>query len=520
MKRFLRKWGIGLSVLLAVMLAGCQPAAGVNLDQMLLNQLDITSQEESGSFRLEIDWNEKYLEKEADSELAKLATLLGQVSVEIEEAKTDAAGRAIIEGSLALGGKSPIAFTLHMDKTKLYVAAEGVKRPVVIDLEELAGGSPAYSLDLQANQQMVLDMVKEAASYFVRHLPNPPTVDISREWTGVGGHYDTLTKVHAEINGEQFGELLVPYVDALIQDEEGFRTMLSGVLRFVSQIDPALLDNLGDGGEAGVPTDEELETLAEEGFRELFPLLKELRDRLSELKRSTEWELIFDKGIVLKTDLYLDDAMFIRKSDTELTIAPIALQLPTSPVHSITLSSHSERWNLNGNVTVPEVTVPDGALGPEELSGTTAVRMLQSIEEDSVLYDLLKNDLQIDDSRFEMNEYNFYGTAPILAGEGSAQALHVPVRYALDSFGNSIEYDHEAGEIRFVDEGTGQEIALRIGSSEARVDGAAVQLSVPVYLIDGNAYMAADDLFPLLKATYTYETDEWGSVTVTVERDL
>lgn len=517
MKRHWRKWGFGLCVLLAALLAGCQAAGGVNLDEMMLKQLETASLEQSGKLELEIDWNEKYLQIE-DPEFAKYAELFGRVSLEIKNAKTDQAGRSRIEGSLALGGKAPVSFALHVDENKLSLEAEGAKRTLVIDLEEAAGATPsAFGPGIEEDPALLRQLVREAAVYFVKHLPNPPKVDVSREFTNVNGQSLQLTKVHAELNGQEIGELLVRYVDALVQDEAGFREMLGNVVKLLAEVNPEQLQEMG-GSDAESPDMQA--AMADEAFHSTYPMLKEIQATLEEAKQDPEWDVVFDKGITLKTDLYLDNQLHIRKSDTELSIAPIVLQMPTSPVHSVTLRMHSEMWNVNGDVTVPPVETPDNAVGTKELDEMSSIQFVRLFEEDSVLYDLLKNEFEIDDTRFELDEYSFYGTAPILVGEGGSATLHVPVREALDDFENEIEYDPETAAIRFTDEGTNREIVLTIGSSEAQVNGKPVALSEPVYLIDGYAYMAADDLFGLLNATYTYEKDESLGIVVTVERDL
>lgn len=510
-----------LSVALVVLLAGCQASGGMDLDAMLMNQLDIKTVEETGSFELIIDWNEQFIENNEDERFAALAKLLSHVRVDIENARADAEGRAAVKGTITLGGKAPIGFFVHTDQSRLYLEIEGAQQPLYIDVDGMTGGSimnPALTIN-QSND-IATEMVKEAAVYFIRHLPNPPTLAITRENTVVGGQSQMMTKVHAEIKGDELGEWLITYVDALLQDEEGLLEMLRSVTEKMNEmyrLDPEMLKELGiPDEEAYEAADAGLFNFTDEDFEELLMMLLDARLQLEELRQGSEWDMIFDEGIELKMDVWVDDKLHVRKSDMELVIEPAVFKLPFSPVNSIIVRSHEENWNINGNV---EIATPsgEGAWGFEDLMNISNHQLLRMLEEDSVLYDLLKNDFAIDDSYFLLSPYNFYGTAPYIAGDGT---LMVPVRDALDRFEIRATYDHDTRTIRFYDEGTVQEIVLYMDSSTALVNGRTVQLGWPIVVIDDYSYMAAEDLFKLLRAVHTYEIDDWDELWVKVTRDL
>jgi hypothetical protein len=519
MSKFTRKWKIRLvSVVLVVLLAGCQPFEGFDLNQLLLTQMDIVSVEEKGSYELKIEWNETYIENNEDKRFAALARLLSQIRLDIEKAQTNADGSSAAEGTIALGGKTPVGFIIRTDESGMYFEVDGARQPLFIDFNEFAGGSWP-----RPNFSQVVDntsLAKEAAAYFVRHLPNPPILKITRENTDVGGQSLATTRVHAEIKGDQLGEWLLQYLDALLQDEEGFRAMLQSMAEWMNEIyslDPEWMEETGFPEDDADARDARMDSFVEEGLQELFPLLEGARSSLEELRQGSEWQMIFDEGVELKLDLWADDRLHIRKTETELVIAPAVFRLPFSPVHGITLRSQYERWNVNEDVEVPAPGTPEGAFGVANLADMSSHKLLRMLEEDSVLYDLLKNELQIDDSYFALSPYNFYGTAPFIAEDGT---VIVPVRVAVENFDIAIGYEHDTRTIRFYDEGTQQEIVFRIGSSTAMVNGQAVELSRPLELIDNYSYMDADDLFKLMKASYTYKKDEWEDLWVNVERDL
>jgi len=522
--KWVRKWRNRLfSAALIVFLAGCQASGGVDLNAMLMNQLDVRSAEQTGSFELIIDWNEQYIENNEDESFAAVAQLFSHVKVDIARSVADESGRAYVEGTVSLGGRPPIGFVLRADETSLYVEVEGFRQPLLLDLSEIAGedaASATIAFNSAANE-VTREMMKAMGAYFIRHLPNPPVLDIKRESVTVGGRSETMTKVHAEIKGDAIGDWLIKYADALLEDKEGLQEMMRAVtekMKELYELDEAFMED------AGIPegdADEvfaELEYYAGEGFAEILPLLEEARNGLETLRQSGQWNMIFDEGIVLTLDVWVDDRLHVRKSDMELVIAPAVLKMPFSPVHSVTLRSSEENWNVNGKVEIPQPEAMDSAWGIENLVYASPYSLLRMLEEDSVLYDLLKNEFRIDDSRFSVSPYNFYGTAPFIAEDGT---LFVPVRSTLEEFGITVGYDHETREIRFYDEGTDQEFTLYLDDAGiVIVNGRQIELSRPLVVIDGYSYLAAGDLFQLLRAAYTYEKDEYDDVWVNVKRDL
>lgn len=521
-KKLFRKWGLGLCALMTAVVVGCQSVGGLNFDDVILNQLEIESQESSGRLTVEIDWNEEAAEAEADEASLALLPLLSRVEIAINHAATDAEGRTLVEGSIGLGGKKPAAFRLHADEKALLVELEGAKKPLALDLSESAG-SVLGELGLPAEQETALaepmrKLVRTVASYFVHHLPNPPKFEVGLASTQVNGENQTLTKVHAELDGAQLGELVLDYLDALAADKEGFRAMLAEVVSWIKALPPELTDGVPIEDE--VTTPEEEKQFIEEGVDELFPLLEEWRADLKSSREEPEWAEIFDKGISLKADFYVDAKLHVRKSDVELTIAPAAFSEPDSPVRSIKIRSASETWNVNGDVRVEPVVVHPLAVDLDAMEEITGIEFLRLFREDSTVYDILKNDAKIDDVSFELDTGWGFGIDPYVEREEAGDVLYVPVRYTLAEFENEVSFGKDRGEIAFTDLGTMQDITLYLGSDDALVNWQKVKLGHPVKRIGSYAYVAADDLFPLLKATYQAEDGGDGEWRVTVKRDL
>lgn len=521
MKRHFRKWGIGLCAMLTAVLIGCQAVGGLDLNQAFLSQLDVASKEQSSTLTVAIDWKEEQLET-MDPQYAPLAAMMSQIDLRIEKMSTDGEGRSLVDGSIGLAGQSPVGFTLHIDGWKFRLDVDGAKRPLVIDMAELAGDElPDAKLIMGSDmQQQIKEMIRPVAAHFIKHLPNPEGLNVSRVATDVNGENLSLTKVHAEFDGEQLGNLLETYVQALVQDEAGIRSMLNEVAQWAAALPPELM--LAFSGEEAVkkPSQEEIDDAVEQGVQEIVPALRQLQAEIADLKQQPEWVLAFDQGITFKTDLYVDDQLRLRKSDTELVLKPVVFRMADSPVNGITIRSHNEIWNVNGKIDIPPVEKPLRAIRPEQLEELSSVQFVRLFEDDSAIYDILKNDLQVDDSNFELFGWPGDGMSPYVAGDGGTETLYVPLRQVLDGFEDQVSFTPKTGELRFYDPGTWQEIVLRVGSSEMKVNGEKAALSGPVELRDGYTFVPAEDLFKLLQAQYTYEQDEDGFIVVTVKRDL
>ncbi|MBW5445314.1 hypothetical protein GE107_04460 [Cohnella sp. CFH 77786] len=522
-KRRYRKIGLWLSMMLVVVLVGCQAVFGLNLDGMLLKQLEVRSLEQSGKLDIELDLNDKAI-AEDEPGIAQALGLFKKMTFTIDHAATDGTGRLDMKGSVTFGGKGAIPLELHTDEKSVRLDIGGLKQPIVMTTDslnaEVLNGMMMPGMgfsNLEAGDKQIAEwtrsLIQSVASYFVHHLPNPPKLEVGRAWEPVNGTFMSLTKVHAELNGEQLGELIPAYLDNMLKDEAGFKDMLRSLVKAFAALPPEARESLGI---EDLPASEnDIEAFVNEGMSELLPMLQELRDELAEARKDEMWGQIFDKGISLKTDLYVDDSLFLRKTDTELVISPAYFAEPDFPIRSIRIHGSADIWNVNGDVTVQPVDIPEGALTEKDLESMQAYDFVRSLDSSSVLYDLLKNDLQIDDQSFEISSE--WGIPFVKDKNGKA---YVPVRYSLEQLGDKIIYTHETKEIRFADGASGQEIVFNIGSAEAYVNGQKATLSSAVYQEGPYAYIAADDLFGILRAEYTIEESGNGESVMKVKRDL
>ncbi|WP_391573326.1 hypothetical protein [Cohnella sp.] len=513
--RTLKRWGWTVCVLLLTVIVGCQSVGGLNLNDMLVKQLSIEKQEQSLVLELEVDVNEALLASE-DEKAKKAVELLRKLKLELVHSKADALGNQWVTGNLVTS-KGSIPFTLHADEKAVRIDIDGAKRPFVLELSALQDELGTMALpsgeDRQAMMESVRKLAQNIGSYLIKGLPNPPVITVDQVNETIHGESTKLTKVHAELNGEQLGQLLPLYLENLIKDKEGFRATVVQVFEWLYEMEEDL--------DLGLRDSESLNAEAMANFT-IETLLPELEDALEDLKKAQheeEWKQIFDKGITLKTDLYVDESLHIRKSNLEAVIAPAAFAEEDSPIRSIKVRASSEMWNVNGEVEIPAVETPVNALKLEELDNYDAYRFVRMFDSDSVVYDLLKNDFAIDDQSFTLSSE--WGIPFFVDEEGTA---FVPLRETLGEFGIRPNLEVPANgpmEIRFYDRPTAKSIILRKDSDQATVNGETVKLAHPLMNDANMTYISADDLFGLLGAEYeVVEWEDYDEQMMEVTRDL
>lgn len=505
-------------VLLLAFIMGCEPVGGMNVNEMILKQLDVSKKEQSQLIELEIDFSDR-LTSDEDAEIAKVVKWFERSSLQITLSKFDDLGNVWIEGVLSFA-KGSIPFKLHADSKAVRFDIDGVSRPLIIETHYLTDFPlPIVSPEsLNENSQRevlvsVRQLVRKVAEYFVKALPNPPVIRAERVSDSINGVPTSLTKLHAELNGEQLGELLLVYLDRLVQDKEGFRHMLREIVLWRMELPPDIQDIFG-GAEA-FEEEMHVDEIVDDGMATLWPWLESLQKEAVEHHGSEDWKEIFDKGITFSVNLYVDDSLYLRKSAMELKIAPAAFAQYDSPFRQITIRSSGEMWNINGDVQVPAVEVPTNALTEQQMDKMQPFQFLKIIDKSSVIYDILKNELQVDDQSFSLSSE--WGVPFYKDKKGVA---YVPVRATMREFGVSLQTPARKGEIRFYDEATAQNFVLLIGSKKAFVNGKTTMLTHKVVTDQQFAYVAADDLFRLLRAEYKVSKQYDGELRMKVTRDL
>ncbi|WP_256759796.1 stalk domain-containing protein [Cohnella sp. WQ 127256] len=514
-----KKLGVLLCALTLAIIVGCQSIAGFNLNNMILNQLDVTQQEQSQQFELEVELNEKVLSAEG-AEITDIINAFRKVTLNITHSKRDDKGNQWMTGVLSFG-KGDIPFTFHLDSKALRFDVGGAHRPLIVeipDMNSLLGTDVEEGVSGANMQQAIMETVrpllKNIASYLVKSAPNPPVLKLERVTLPVHGVTTSLTKVHAELNGEQLGELIPVFIDNLIQDKDGLRSTLHSILQWIEELPPELKQAFGDDELFAEELDSD--TFVEEGYNAVLSALSDAKKEIDEARMDDEeWQEVFDKGVTMSADLFVDDSLHLRKSAVEINIAPAIFSEGDSPLKSIKIRSNSEMWNVNGNVEIPAVKIPLNALTIGELADFEPYQTLRLFDENSVVYKVLKNDFQVDDQSFELS--NEWGIPFYI---DSNDVTYVPLRATMDNFGVKLNAPSANGEIGFYDRATEQAIVFQTGSTKATVNSKSVTLAHKVENDGLYTYVSADDLFGLLHAQYSITEDLSGGLVIEVTRDL
>ncbi|MBB6670921.1 hypothetical protein [Cohnella nanjingensis] len=514
-KKRMRRIGGVIAALLLTVLVGCQAVGGLNLNDMIVNQLDVKSSEGRGTIEVAFDWDDEGLAA-AGEEAKQKIEWFRKITLQIDEMKSDEQKGIYLNGAISFG-KGSIPFVLQADKEKMLLRVSGAERPLVLDMAATGGQIPGLG-DLgfgdagkeQAMQEAVKQLVRQAASYLVGHLPNPPVVQVEAASQPINGVQTELTKVHAELNGKELGELVPAFLGSLSQDEEGLRGLVQTVVQWVKDLPPDVKLALGMTDDA-LPTEADID----EGVQGLLGFLKEARDEVDQAKQDPSWTTAFDDGISLKTDLYVDKSLHVRKSDTELQVAPAAFAESGIPLKGITIRSSQESWNVNGEVALGPVQVPADAITVEQLAAMKPYQLVKQFSVNSVVYGLLKNDLKIDDQSFTLSDE--WGV-PFATDEDGG--VYVPLRETLHQMDISLSYDPVSKKLRFYDEPTMQDATLKVGSANVTVNGTDRAWTYPLVSLDGVVYAYADDLLGLLHAEYKLQEGVYGEQELLITRDL
>lgn len=485
-----RRLGVALGTLLLALLVGCQAVGGLDLTSMIVKQLSVESGESSSSIDIQLDWDKDALAKE-DPEAAKIEDLFSQIKLQIDHAVVGKDGQISMEGQLGLAGGA-IPFSLIKGTNAFVMRVEGIDQPLVIETSEAEGlflnstASGENTADVDAYQELLRKIGTEAASYFVGHLPNPPVINVAQVSEPVHGENVSLTKVHAELNGRQLGELVPQFLDALAKDEDGVRQLMQRVAQLIGELPPEALQSMGLAEEdGGLPTEEDINAAVEE----LLSTFAEARDQVTKAQSEPEWNQIFTDNVSFVTDLYVDRDLYIRKSDTKIVLDAGLFADSEIPLKGASINVSREYWNVNADVQVPAANVPANALNIEDISALEPYQALRLVDKNSVLYDLLKNKLQVDDQEFTIGSEE---SQPYIKDKNGD--IYVPIANTLDRFGiYKSAFLPQGKYIQFRDEALQQTLQLQIGTNAAKVNGVPLKLKHAVRVVNGAGYVNADD---------------------------
>jgi hypothetical protein len=491
MNRNLRKWMFFLLAAVVALVAGCQAVGDVDLNKTLISSLDAGSYQARGSLSMQVQLDPSALEELDDRDKA-LAVLFSDLQVNLTDIKVQDPNNMSAKGDFRFA-KGSIPFHIVLSDQMLTIWPEGAKQPFRIDLLGLdEARSPELEAKVRELQQQLaeksVDLQKQLLGFVVKHLPNPKNISVERVTLPINGESLRLNKVHAEIYASDLPGLAKTFLTGVAEDDEGLKALISSVYDYLVPIMLEFAPSDADGEYAMFLEDKEF---AVNMGRMIIK--KMLNDALADF--DTEMAKM-DKSLLtddnyLKVDLYADDRLQIRKSGVELVINAGKTAGKPAGKPAIKISTDNEMWNVGKRVAIDKL--PDTGYVID--SRTQSWEVLNNLDPKSLLYDVLKNDLQItrkeimflilEDGEVVTPDLDLF-SQPYLQGEGT---IMVPEEFVTGELNAVSSWNWETRQYAVVKRSTGDKIVFTVGETTAYVNGSPAVLEQAPEITDDTIYV-------------------------------
>ncbi|MDQ0723619.1 hypothetical protein QF049_004880 [Paenibacillus sp. W4I10] len=488
-------------VLLMVVLTGCQAVGGVDVGKAMANGASIKSGESRQSMNINIEPAKEFA-TEKDLEMIEL---INSISLDIDQAKMKDAKTASIKGTLSMEG-TKLPFHMSMNESQLVIDLDGAQKPLYISLDTFQDAQALPMVDTKALEKQLEELSPKLFSFVLKHLSNPKNISVTPVQETVNGEALSLSKLHLEVSGEEMLAMVKPFLTSISKDEQGLKDLIGDLYDVFYPVLEAVNEVEGGG-------DETLNSIVpeskDEAVASLFAIIKvgldsmlvnydqELNNLLNE---TPEFKTVFGTDTKLKMDFYLDSKLDIRKQNFELKVA-----LPASedlPVNSVTVSGDSEQWNIGGTVAVDEVDVSGGVMDLMK-DDITPGQMLRNFDSNSLAYQLLKDEAGITSKSVVLFPDDEYAGAITVKN-----TTFVPLRYVSEELDAEVKWTKGSNQIVVIDDITGDEIVLTVGSKKATVAGKEVTMVESAYVgKDGKTYVPLRFVAESLGATVDKEQE-------------
>ncbi|MDQ6419843.1 copper amine oxidase N-terminal domain-containing protein [Paenibacillus sp. LHD-117] len=526
--KLLKRAAVAVLALAVMIVAGCQAIAGLDLNQVLKNAAKVTSGESKSSFEFQLRLNEDALE-EYEEEEADFYRLISHIKVELDRVLVEDESNLSLEGSLSFGDLG-IPFGLRMSETTMVLELEGAKKPIAIDLSdeaiasmsgvEISEGNEVSQEEEETIAEIGRQITDLVSGYAINNLPNPSGLSATPVTEPIGGVQTSMMKLQFTMDGPAIWEWIKSYLDALLNDREGLEATVRGILELLEN-NPVYWEMLGEinpleSDELDAPT---VDDMAKEAVDEIVLLLESYQEEIEWMETEDKETLdsLLNESLQLKMDTYVDAKLDIRKQALELNYEleddmDEELELPFT---GFTLKTSSEHWNVNGSVAADEPAVTDDMLTSAELEELEGHEALEYVDEQSALYELLKNKLHVTRQTYFAYSDDYYNPPIIVPG----YITIVAVRDVADAFGASTTYEAATREITVHDELTNTRIVMKVGSDVVKVNGKEEVWPFPVMTVDGTTYVPARKLAEALGADIEWQTvyEDWKELSISRE---
>lgn len=474
---------------------------GVDVGKAMANGASIKSGESRQSMNINIEPAKEFA-TEKDLEMIEL---INSISLDIDQAKMKDAKTASIKGTLSMEG-AKLPFHLSMNESQLVIDLDGAQKPLYISLDTFQDAQALPMVDTKALEKQLEELSPKLFSFVLKHLSNPKNISVTPVQESVNGEALSLSKLHLEVSGEEMLAMVKPFLTSISKDEQGLKDLIGDLYDVFYPVLEAVNEVEGGG-------DETLNSIVpeskDEAVASLYAIIKvgldsmlvnydqELNNLLNE---TPEFKTVFGTDTKLKLDFYLDSKLDVRKQNFELKVA-----LPASedlPVNSVTVSGDSEQWNIGGTVAVDEVDVSGGVMDLMK-DDITPGQMLRNFDSNSLAYQLLKDEAGITSKSVVLFPDDEYAGAITVKN-----TTFVPLRYVSEELDAEVKWTKGSNQIVVIDDITGDEIVLTVGSKKATVAGKEVTMVESAYVgKDGKTYVPLRFVAESLGATVDKEQE-------------
>lgn len=526
----------GALLLAAILvLTGCQALGGLDINRALSETFVPKAMEGKVSLALDLVVDEKTADP---NELAMLK-LLQSVKLDLETLKVENAERMSAAGTLAIA-KRNIPFRFYLDGQKLTFQVEGAKKPIVFDMAAAAGESGAAA---QAGNGVIGELQKKLSdpalsrsivSYLIKQLPNPAKISVSNVDASVHGESLSLFKLSGEVNGTELLPLAKRFPLNMMKDDQATKELIGQVYDALQPIVADELEKAANGGETGMmggalaaaPASvasllggvravwNDRETAIEVIHTEVKQVLILATVGLESMGEEGEqsFKQVFNDTTYVKSELYFDHDLKLRKADTALMIAPKLAN--TGGVSAVHVAVSSEFWNVNGTVKAEPIDISGGSL--PWTKETSPAELLLNLDRSSNVFRLLKDDLHVLRKQFYLpmgdGAYSPEAGMPFIADD----VTMVPTRYVSDQLGVKVEWNDRTKTIVVTDPFAGTTIAIPTDGPIAKVNGIDTDMGHNVIVRDDTSFVPLRFIVKALGGNIEWN-DELRMIMVTKE---
>ncbi|MDF2961996.1 MAG: copper amine oxidase [Paenibacillus sp.] len=517
-------WLALMMAVLLVVLAGCQPVNGLDLNKVFQNGASVKSFQGTQSVTLELMPNDSVTPSQDEQ---KLFDLFSKVKISLTEMKQQDMTRASAKGVFEYN-KGQIPFQMTTDGQSYTFLIEGAKKPVVFQ-NSMAASQQMDDAVYRQMQEQISELTKKMAewspslaSYILGNMPNPKTISVSDEKFNVGNEGINGKNIHLEIKGSDLPELAKSFLTNVLADEKGMKELLGQIYDLYT---PVMQQSLNDGNaennamnDAVAPFLNDKTLAVEFAYTFVNTKLREMLDNydqaVQDMMSSATGEhakLLLNESQYLKMDVLVDQELMPRKSNTEIMISHSD---SNSAVKSVKFTSAVELWNINKPVEADKIDTSAGQL--ELTTMGKPAKIVSVLDPESQLYGLLKHDLNITKKEIMMSMNGSNGYDDSLKPYNRNGVVMVPVRFVVEELDADVTWDAATQKVTVTDLINGAVINLNIGSKQASVNGMIKPLEAEAELTNGSTYVPVRFIAESMGTKVSWEQD---SQTVIITRD-